>query len=192
MEGAVTGGTRCSSLTSCRCSLRRAQRADESGSDGRRPGGRQRDRTQRRGEVNRLQRDHRRLQTDVRRCPVAGESIAGQTPNRITRLGIARTFQSLRLFLNMSVKENVKAATYGGTKASPPESILRLPRARREEREVNELAEEVLSSSVSGCRVTAGTSPRTASPMPTGAGWRSPARSRRSRSCCCWTSRPPA
>jgi len=47
--------------------------------------------------------------------------------------------------LNMSVKENVKSATYGNTKASPPESILRLPRARREEREVDALAEEVLS-----------------------------------------------
>jgi branched-chain amino acid transport system ATP-binding protein len=75
----------------------------------------------------------------------AGESIAGMRPDRITRRGIARTFQSLRLFLNMSVKENVKAATYGGTRASPVESILRLPRARREEREVEELAEEKLS-----------------------------------------------
>jgi ABC-type branched-subunit amino acid transport system ATPase component len=74
-----------------------------------------------------------------------GQSIAGKRPHQITRLGIARTFQSLRLFLNMSVKENVKAATYGHTKASPPESILRLPRARREEREVDALAEQVLS-----------------------------------------------
>ena len=72
----------------------------------------------------------------------AGESIAGKRQHKITRLGIARTFQSLRLFLNMSVKENVKAATYGHTNASPPESILRLPRARREEREVEKLAEE--------------------------------------------------
>ena len=75
----------------------------------------------------------------------AGQSIAGQAPHRIARLGIARTFQSLRLFLNMSVIENVMAATYGGTKAMPVESILRLPRARREEREVRALAEEVLS-----------------------------------------------
>jgi branched-chain amino acid transport system ATP-binding protein len=74
----------------------------------------------------------------------AGESIAGKPPYKITRLGIARTFQSLRLFLNMTVKENVMAATYGHTKATPPESILRLPRARREEREVNALAEDVL------------------------------------------------
>jgi branched-chain amino acid transport system ATP-binding protein len=74
-----------------------------------------------------------------------GKSIAGKRPHKVTSLGIARTFQSLRLFLNMSVKENVKAATYGNTHATPPESILRLPRARREEREVDKLAEEVLS-----------------------------------------------
>ncbi|MGI8571499.1 MAG: ABC transporter ATP-binding protein [Solirubrobacteraceae bacterium] len=75
----------------------------------------------------------------------AGESVAGKRPHEITVLGVARTFQSLRLFQNMTVKENVKAATYGKTKASPVESILRLPRARREEREVDALAEEVLS-----------------------------------------------
>jgi branched-chain amino acid transport system ATP-binding protein len=79
---------------------------------------------------------------DVR---LAGKSIAGKRTYQITRLGIARTFQSLRLFLNMSVQENVKSATYGGTKASPPESILRLPRARREEKEVSKLSEDVLS-----------------------------------------------
>ena len=73
-----------------------------------------------------------------------GRSIVGLSPHRITRLGIARTFQSLRLFLNMTVKENVKAATYGGTHATPVESILRLPRARREEREVEERANDVL------------------------------------------------
>jgi branched-chain amino acid transport system ATP-binding protein len=79
---------------------------------------------------------------DVRFC---GRSIAGQAPHRIARLGIARTFQSLRLFLNMSVIENVMAATYGSTRAMPWESILRLPRARREERQVRALAEDVLS-----------------------------------------------
>ncbi len=73
-----------------------------------------------------------------------GESIAGKRRHAITKLGIARTFQSLRLFLNMTVKENVKAATYGHTRASPLESVLRLPRARREEREVEALAEQAL------------------------------------------------
>jgi branched-chain amino acid transport system ATP-binding protein len=75
----------------------------------------------------------------------AGQSIAGQPQHTIARKGIARTFQSLRLFLNMSVIENVMAATYGHTKAMPWESVLRLPRARREEREVRALAEDVLS-----------------------------------------------
>ncbi len=75
----------------------------------------------------------------------AGQSIAGQPPHKIARLGIARTFQSLRLFPNMSVIENVMAATYGRTRATPAESILRLPRARREEREVRALAADVLS-----------------------------------------------
>jgi branched-chain amino acid transport system ATP-binding protein len=74
----------------------------------------------------------------------AGSSIAGMAPHRITKTGIARTFQSLRLFLNMTVRENVMAATYGATKASPVESMLRLPRARREAREVHALTEEVL------------------------------------------------
>jgi branched-chain amino acid transport system ATP-binding protein len=75
----------------------------------------------------------------------AEKSIAGQSPHIIARLGVARTFQTLRLFMNMSVIENVMAATYGGTKAMPWESVLRLPRARREEREARALAEEVLS-----------------------------------------------
>jgi branched-chain amino acid transport system ATP-binding protein len=79
---------------------------------------------------------------DVR---LGGQSIVGYKPHTIARRGVARTFQSLRLFQNLTVKENVKAATYGNTKASPVESILRLPRARREEREVDALATEVLS-----------------------------------------------
>ena len=47
-----------------------------------------------------------------------GESIVGLAPHKITNRGVARTFQTLRLFLNMSVKENVMAATYGRTHAA--------------------------------------------------------------------------
>ena len=72
--------------------------------------------------------------------PGSAESIAGRPPHAVARLGIARTFQTLRLFMNMSVLENVMAATYGGTRAMPWESVLRLPRARREEREARALA----------------------------------------------------
>jgi ABC-type branched-subunit amino acid transport system ATPase component len=74
-----------------------------------------------------------------------GGSLVGKKPHQVTQLGIARTFQSLRLFLNMSVLENVMAATYGRTHATPIESILRLPRARREERSVQTQAQEILS-----------------------------------------------
>jgi branched-chain amino acid transport system ATP-binding protein len=74
-----------------------------------------------------------------------GTDIAGLAPHAITKRGIARTFQTLRLFLNMSVKENVMAAAYGHTKATVFESMLRLPRARREEREIERMAEEKLA-----------------------------------------------
>ena len=55
------------------------------------------------------------------------------------------TFQTLRLFLNMTVRENVMAVQYGETKATVFESMFRLPRARREEREIRRRAEEKLS-----------------------------------------------
>ena len=71
--------------------------------------------------------------------------IVGLAPHKITQLGIARTFQTLRLFLNMTVKENVMAATYGKTKARFWQSALRTPASRREEREVEALAEEKLA-----------------------------------------------
>jgi branched-chain amino acid transport system ATP-binding protein len=74
-----------------------------------------------------------------------GADIAGLPPHTITKRGIARTFQTLRLFLNMSVKENVMAAAYGSTRSTVFESMLRLPRARREEREVARMAEEKLA-----------------------------------------------
>ena len=74
-----------------------------------------------------------------------GRSIVGKTPYAINRLGIARTFQTLRLFLNMSVRENVMAAAYGHTKAGVFRSMLRTPGMRREEAEIRRLAEEKLA-----------------------------------------------
>jgi ABC-type branched-subunit amino acid transport system ATPase component len=74
-----------------------------------------------------------------------GRSVVGLPPHEITKRGIARTFQTLRLFLNMTVKENVMAVQYGRTKSTPFESVFRLPRARREEREMSRIAEEKLA-----------------------------------------------
>jgi branched-chain amino acid transport system ATP-binding protein len=83
--------------------------------------------------------------------PDAGEillqegSIVGLEPHEITRRGLARTFQTLRLFLNMTVKENVMAAAYGHTRAGVLRTIARTPGMRREEREINDLAEQCLA-----------------------------------------------
>jgi branched-chain amino acid transport system ATP-binding protein len=74
-----------------------------------------------------------------------GQSLVGLEPHEVTNRGVARTFQTLRLFLNMSVRENVMAVQYGRTKSTPFEAMLRLPRARREEREIRRRAEEKLS-----------------------------------------------
>jgi branched-chain amino acid transport system ATP-binding protein len=74
-----------------------------------------------------------------------GQSVVGLEPHEITKRGIARTFQTLRLFLNMTVKENVMAAAYGHTHAGVLRTILRTPGMRREEREIHRLAEERLA-----------------------------------------------
>jgi ABC-type branched-subunit amino acid transport system ATPase component len=74
-----------------------------------------------------------------------GESIVGLSPDRITRRGIARTFQSLRLFLNMSVVENVMAAAYARTHASLWQIVFRTPAFRREEAQIRRTAEEKLA-----------------------------------------------
>jgi branched-chain amino acid transport system ATP-binding protein len=73
-----------------------------------------------------------------------GQNIAGMASHKINRLGIARTFQTLRLFLNMSVKENVMAVQYGKTRSGLFRSVVRTPAMRREEREIHSLAEERL------------------------------------------------
>jgi len=74
-----------------------------------------------------------------------GTSIVGLAPHKITNRGIARTFQTLRLFLNMSVKENVMAAAHAHTHAGIVRSMLRTPGQRREEKAIHALAEEKLS-----------------------------------------------
>src|SRR5438309_9301458 len=62
-----------------------------------------------------------------------GRTIVGLQPHQISHRGVSRTFQTLRLFLNMSVKENVMAAAYGRTRAGVVRSMLRTPGMRREE-----------------------------------------------------------
>jgi len=74
-----------------------------------------------------------------------GRSIIGLSPEQVSNLGVARTFQTLRVFLNMTVKENVMAAAYGNTKVGMWGSVFRTPSARREEKQISDLAESKLS-----------------------------------------------
>lgn len=75
----------------------------------------------------------------------AGESIIGLKIEAIAARGIARTFQTLRVFLNMTVKENVMSAAYADTETKFWQSALRTPKSRREERAIGELAESKLA-----------------------------------------------
>src|SRR5919198_5746599 len=74
-----------------------------------------------------------------------GTNLVGVPAHKITKLGIARTFQTLRLFLNMTVKENVMASQYGQTKVGVFRSMLRTPGFRREEKDIHRRAEEKLA-----------------------------------------------
>ena len=104
------------------------------------------DRAERRREDDAVQPRHGRLRPEGRRHRLRrARASTGLEPHQITRRGIARTFQTLRLFLNMSVRENVMAAAYGHTKAGVFRSMLRTPGMRREEREIRELAEARLA-----------------------------------------------
>ena len=64
----------------------------------------------------------------------AGEDITGMKPHRIARLGVARTFQNIRLFREMSVLENVMVAQHMRMGANLLEATLRLPSYLRKER----------------------------------------------------------
>lgn len=74
-----------------------------------------------------------------------GHSIKGLFPNKITELGLARTFQNVRLFANMTVRENVMVARHCRTRSGIFSAILRTPAFRREEQETKAKAEDVLA-----------------------------------------------
>jgi branched-chain amino acid transport system ATP-binding protein len=70
--------------------------------------------------------------------------ITERRPDLITKLGIARTFQNIRLFGTMTAVENVLVGQHARMKAGIVGSIFRSPRQRREEREVLDHAREML------------------------------------------------
>src|SRR3954470_19284645 len=74
-----------------------------------------------------------------------GVSLIGKKPHAITRLGLARTFQNIRLFGAMSVLDNVLVGMHARLKSNAVDAILRTPRERREEHEAREKAIELLA-----------------------------------------------
>ena len=73
-----------------------------------------------------------------------GEKLNGKTPVEISKEGIARTFQNIRLFKNLSVLDNVKLGLHNQVKYSTMEGIFRLPRFFSSEKKMNKKAMELL------------------------------------------------
>ena len=74
-----------------------------------------------------------------------GKSIVGKSPNQIVDLGVARTFQNLRLFTQLTVLENVLIAQHHKLRSTWLSAVFRTPGYRRQEREMHERALEKLS-----------------------------------------------
>jgi branched-chain amino acid transport system permease protein len=75
----------------------------------------------------------------------AGEEIGRLRPHAILERGVARTFQNIRLFPNLTVLENVMIGMHARLDAGPVGALLRLPANRREEAAAREHAREILS-----------------------------------------------
>ncbi len=74
-----------------------------------------------------------------------GKDVTGTRPDIITRMGVARTFQNIRLFGTMTALENVMVGQHTRMRAGVWGSILRTPRVRREEERVREIGREILA-----------------------------------------------
>jgi len=73
-----------------------------------------------------------------------GKDITGQNPEVISRSGVARTFQNIRLFNDMTVLDNVKVGLHNQIKYNMWTGILRLPAFREKEHEMNRQAHKLL------------------------------------------------
>jgi branched-chain amino acid transport system ATP-binding protein len=73
------------------------------------------------------------------------QRLEGLSPNRITAHGVARTFQNIRLFPEMTARENVMVGRHVRTRAGVIGALLRGPKTRAEEREIAAAARELLS-----------------------------------------------
>ncbi len=74
-----------------------------------------------------------------------GVELVGKTPNQVTSLGIARTFQNIRLFKDLTVLDNVRIANYAAVNYSPFEALLHIGRVPAEERRISDLSMDLLA-----------------------------------------------
>jgi branched-chain amino acid transport system ATP-binding protein len=78
------------------------------------------------------------------RVELDGENVTGKPPHAITERGIGRTFQNIRLFPLMTALENVLVGMHPRLSSGILGSVLRTPRVRREEKQAQERARELL------------------------------------------------
>jgi len=71
--------------------------------------------------------------------------VKGYNPAKLNRLGIARTFQNIRLFSNLSVEDNIRIALHSGRASGPLDALLRLKRFRNDEEKMRMKTNELLS-----------------------------------------------
>ena len=76
---------------------------------------------------------------------IDGRDTAGKSTAQVSHMGVARTFQNIRLFGNLTVEDNVKVGLHERVKYSALSGVLRLPSYWRREREAHERALELLS-----------------------------------------------
>ena len=76
---------------------------------------------------------------------INGEDTAGKTTPQISKMGVARTFQNIRLFSNMTVEDNVQVGLHNQMKYSAASGVLRLPAFWKKEKQAHEKAMELLS-----------------------------------------------
>ncbi len=84
------------------------------------------------------------LEPDQGQILFEGQSIVGRRPNAIVGRGIARTFQSIRLFQNMSILDNILVGEHSRLSASVAGAVFRPPRVRAEEQRARARALELI------------------------------------------------
>lgn len=73
------------------------------------------------------------------------QSLVGLLPDRIVQMGIARTYQNIRLFPNLTAKENILVGGHSHLKSGFLGIVFNLPKTRQEEKEASEEADRLLS-----------------------------------------------